>query len=74
MPIFHTYTYTIHRAESRNEIAPGCEILQEGILAQDLEAAVAHYMLAYTVSEGYAITVEQVHTVTEEEIPEGFMS
>ena len=68
MPTFHTYTYTIRKHDPAMHPAP---IIAEGILIQDLDNAVGQCVAGYVCAQGIPITIEQVHTVEQEEIPEG---
>ena len=46
-------------------------IIAKGILIQDLDNAVGQCVAGYVCGQGIPITIEQVHTVEQEEIPEG---
>ena len=67
MPTFHTITYTIRKHDPAMHPAP---IIAEGILAQDLDTAVARCIIGYVCADR-PIIIEQVRTVEHEDIPEG---
>ena len=71
MPTFHTFTYTITEAQTPGVPHLEPEVIAEGILVQDLDEAIAQCVSGYVCAQGIPITIEQVHTVEQEEIPEG---
>ena len=71
MPTFHTYTYTIYEAKTPGNPRREREVIAEGILIQDLDNAVGQCVAGYVCGQGIPITIEQVHTAVQEEIPEG---
>ena len=71
MPTFHTYTYTVYKAHTPGNPRREREVIEEGIPVQDLENAVGQCLSGYVCAQGIPITIEQVHTVEHEDIPEG---